>query len=135
MPTASPQLQVKEHLGKEQYKHRLLPLLRRFRQDKDGSQFTLGMLKASLPAAPSVLQQGAYFPVGLRELALPLLPNPELLQAFSCLLPKALQLAFIAQLEVRLPSCLAEHVEICNAVYCPHILTDLRYAGRHSADT
>ena len=43
MSTASPQLQVKEQLGKEQYKHRLLPLLRQFRQDKDGSQLTLGM--------------------------------------------------------------------------------------------
>ena len=43
MSTARPQLQVKEHLGKEQYKHRLLPLLRQFRQNKDGSQFTLGM--------------------------------------------------------------------------------------------
>lgn len=109
--------QVKEQLGKDQYKHRLLPLLRQYRQTKDASHFTSGMPGYSdtvtgFSRARSAPPTDLCWLSGLRSLATPLLPNADLLQAFSLLLPKALQKAFIAQLEVGLRSPAASKVDV-----------------------
>lgn len=42
-------MQVKLQLGKDQYKHRLLPLLRQYRQDKDTCHLTSGAPARTVP--------------------------------------------------------------------------------------